>query len=108
VISHQISPISTFTSSSSQETTPTSHPHPQSLVVTNMVVNRMEAIITTRYAPLVLPQNLNAFPTGDYMKYLPKYNGEGDITVEEHLVEFYNFSDNFNIEHADVWMRLFL
>jgi hypothetical protein len=73
-----------------------------------MAVNRMEAIITARYAPLVLPQNLNAFPTGDYMKYLPRYNGEGEVTVEEHLVAFYSFADNFNIEHADVWMSLFV
>jgi hypothetical protein len=37
-----------------------------------MVVNGMEAIITARYAHVVLPQNLNAFPKGDYMKYLPR------------------------------------
>ena len=73
-----------------------------------MDVNRMEAIIIARYAPLVLPQNLNAFPTEDYMKYRPKYNGEGDMIVEEHLVEFYNFPDNFNIEHVDILMRLFV
>jgi hypothetical protein len=42
------------------------------------------------------------------MKYLPRYNGEGDVTVEEHLVAFYSFANNFNIEHVDVWMRLFV
>jgi hypothetical protein len=68
----------------------------------------MEVIITTRYAPLVLPYNLNSFPTGDYMKYFPRYNGEGEVTVEEYLVAFYSFVDNFNIEHEDVWMRLFV
>jgi hypothetical protein len=30
------------------------------------------------------------------------------VIVEEHLVAFYNFAYNFNIEHADVWMRLFV
>jgi hypothetical protein len=67
-----------------------------------MAVNRMKVIITTRYVPLVLPQNLNAFPIGDYMKYLPRYNGEADVTAEKHLVDFCNFAENFNIEHADV------
>jgi hypothetical protein len=42
------------------------------------------------------------------MKYFPIYNGEGDITTNEHLVSFYNFADNFNIDYADMWMRLFV
>jgi hypothetical protein len=42
------------------------------------------------------------------MKYLPRYNGEGDVTAEEHLVAFYSFADNFNIDYANVWMRLFV
>jgi hypothetical protein len=73
-----------------------------------MVVNRMDAIIAARYAPLVLPQVLYAFPAGDYMKYLPRFNGEGEVTTEEHLASFYSFADNFNVEHTDVWMRLFV
>ena len=67
----------------------------------------INAIIVSRYAPLVFPNNLNAFCTTDYMKYLPRFNGEGDVTGEEHLIAFYNFVDNFTIEHFDVWMRPF-
>jgi hypothetical protein len=48
--------------------------------------NRMDAIVATRYAPLVLPQPMNALPAGDYLKYMPKFTGEEDITIEEHLV----------------------
>jgi hypothetical protein len=51
-----------------------------------------------RYAPLVLPQALYAFPDGDYMKYLPRFNGEGDVIVEEHLACFYSFAENFNVK----------
>ena len=70
---------------------------------------RMELIVATRYVPLVLPKPLNALPQGDYLKYLPKFMGEGDgMTVEEHLVSFYNYADNQNIEHEDVWTRLFV
>jgi hypothetical protein len=73
-----------------------------------MVVDRMDAIIVSRYAPLVFFVVLHALPATDYMKYLPRYNGEGDVTVEKHLVSFYNFADNFNIDYADVWIRLFV
>ena len=34
--------------------------------------NRMAAMIAARYAPLVLPQALNALPGGDYQKYMPR------------------------------------
>jgi hypothetical protein len=49
-----------------------------------------------------------AFPPNDYVKYFPRFNGEGEVTAEEHLNSFYSFVDNFNVEHAGVWMRLFM
>ena len=77
-------------------------------IVQTMAVNRMDVIIATRYAPLVLLVVLHALTTTYYMKYLPIYNGEGEITVEEHMVAFYSFAENFNIDYSDVWMRLFV
>ena len=69
--------------------------------------SRMELIMVARYAPLALPQPLNALPQGDYLKYLPKYIAEGDGTsIEEHLATFYSYADNQNIEHEDIWTRL--
>jgi hypothetical protein len=68
---------------------------------------RMEAIIATRYAPLVLPQPLNALPMDGYLKKLPKFMGEGYITAEAHLEAFYSFIDNHAIENEDVWMGIF-
>jgi hypothetical protein len=38
---------------------------------------------------------------------LPKFTGEGDIVVEEHLEAFYSFIDDHVIMHADIWMRIF-
>jgi uncharacterized small protein (DUF1192 family) len=70
--------------------------------------NRMDAIVAARYAPLVLPQPLNPLHAGDYLKYMPKFSGEGDITAEEHLAAFYSYADNLNIENEDVWMRVFV
>ena len=46
---------------------------------------RMELIVAAIYAPLVLPQHLNSLPQGDYLKYLPRFTGEGDgVTTEDH------------------------
>ena len=70
---------------------------------------RMEMIVAARYVPLVLHQPLNPLPPGDYLKYLPKFTGEGTgLTTEEHLATFYSYDDNQNIEHEDVWTRLFV
>jgi hypothetical protein len=74
----------------------------------NPPMTRMEAIIAARYAPLLLPQPLNALPADGYLKQLPKFTGEGDITAEEHLEAFYSFTDDHVIMHADVWMRIFV
>jgi hypothetical protein len=74
----------------------------------NLPRNRMDAIVAARYAPLVLPQPMNPLPAGDYLKYMPKFTGEEDITVEEHLSTFYSYADNLNIENEDVWLRVFV
>ena len=69
---------------------------------------KMQRILAARYAPLVLPNPLNAMPTGDYQKYMPKFTGEGDITAEEHIEAFYSYAENLNIEEEDVWTRVFV
>jgi hypothetical protein len=74
----------------------------------NLPRNRMDAIVDARYAPLVLPQPINALPVGDYLNYMPKFTGEEDITTEEHLASFYSYANNLNIENEDVWMRVFV
>jgi hypothetical protein len=51
---------------------------------------------------------MNPIPAGDYLKYMPKFTGEGDVTAEEHLASFYSYADNLNIENEDVWMRVFI
>jgi hypothetical protein len=51
---------------------------------------------------------MNSLPVEDYLKYMPKFTGEEDITIEEHLFAFYNYEDNLNIENEDVWMRFFV
>jgi hypothetical protein len=78
------------------------------MVGANPPRNRMDAIVAARYAPLVLPQPLNALPAGGYLKKLPKFTGEGDVTAEEHLAAFYSYADNYIIVDEDVWMRVFV
>jgi hypothetical protein len=73
-----------------------------------MAADIIDEIVAAMYAPLILPQVMFAFPPNYYMRYLPIFNGDGAVTVEDHLSSFYSFADNFNVEHADVWMRLFV
>ena len=61
-----------------------------------------------RYVPLNFPNLLFAMPTGDYLKYMTKFIGEGDFTAEEHLEAFYSYAENINIEQGDVWTRVFV
>jgi hypothetical protein len=51
---------------------------------------------------------MNALPAGYYLKYMPKFTREEDITTEEHIYAFYSYVDNLNIENEDVWMRVFV
>ena len=83
---------------------PTNH----TMEVPNPPPNRMDAIVATRHAPLVLPRPMNALLAGDYLKYTPKFSGEGEVTSVEHLADFYTYADNLNIEHEDIWMIVFV
>ena len=78
------------------------------MVGANITRNRMDSIVATRYSPLVLPQPMNPLPVGDYLNYIPKFTGEEDIIVEEHLSTLYSYADNLNIENGDAWLRFFL
>jgi hypothetical protein len=48
----------------------------------NPLLNRMDAIVATRYAPLILPQPMNPLLARDYLKYMPKFTGEEDIIAK--------------------------
>jgi hypothetical protein len=78
------------------------------MVGANPPRSRMDDIVAGRYAPPVLPQPLNALPVCGYLNQLPKFIGEGDITIKEHLTAFYSYDDNYVIVDEDVWMRIFV
>jgi hypothetical protein len=61
--------------------------------------------LAARYAPLILPVPLHDLPK-NYMKILPKFTGEGDLTAQEHIKFFDQFVDIKGIEHKDVYSRL--
>jgi hypothetical protein len=52
---------------------------------------RIFAKVVARYAPLVLPPVLHDLPE-NYMKNLPKFTGEGDLTTTEHIKFFDQFT----------------
>jgi hypothetical protein len=74
----------------------------------NLPRNRMDVIVVARHAPLILPQPMNALSSGYYLKYMPNFIGEEDVTTEECLSSFYSYENNLNIENEDVWMRVFV
>jgi hypothetical protein len=93
----------------SRTPSPPSSPQPNiPMAGANPPLNRMDTIVSARYAPLILPHPMNPLLVGDYLKYMPKFTGEGDITAEENLASFYSYADNLNIEGEDVWMRVFI
>jgi len=57
----------------------------------------INAFVATRCAPLRLPANLHDSPD-DYLKHSPRFNGEIEVTSEDHVSIFQNFVDNLNIE----------
>ena len=46
-------------------------------------LDMMDRMVEARYAPLILPQPLNALPGGDYQKYLPRFNRQGETPTKE-------------------------
>jgi hypothetical protein len=60
-----------------------------------------------QFGPLNIPSHVHDLPE-NYLKLLPKYNGEPTLSVEEHLVSFQDFTDNLFMEHDNVFMRLFV
>ena len=56
---------------------------------------------------MALPQILNDMPQ-DYLKILPRFNGENDTEAQKHLEVFCAFAENFIVEHLDVVLRLFV
>ena len=54
------------------------------MVAQNQPLDMMDQMVEARYAPLVFPQPLKALPGGDYQKYFPRFNGQGETIVEEH------------------------
>jgi hypothetical protein len=101
-------PRSSFPTSPLHTPSPPRSPPPNiPMAGANPPPTRMDAIVAARYAPLILPHPMNPLPARDYLKYMPKFAGEGDITAEEHLATFYSYADNLNIENEDNWMRVF-
>jgi hypothetical protein len=66
---------------------------------------RIFAKVVARYAPLVLPPVLHDLPE-NYMKNLPKFTGEVDLTATKHINFFDQFVDILGIDHDDVYSRL--
>jgi hypothetical protein len=63
--------------------------------------------VTARYGPLNLPQHVHDLPE-NYLKLLPKYDGEKTHSTKEHIAAFQEFTENLFVEHDNVFMRIFV
>ena len=70
-------------------------------------MENVTGFLLNKYAPLALPQVLNDMPQ-DYLKILPRFNWENESDAQKHLETFFSFAENFNVEHLDVVLRLFV
>jgi hypothetical protein len=66
---------------------------------------RVFAKVATIYAPLVFPVPLHDL-LENYINFLPKFTGEGDLTATKHINFFDRFVDIQGIRHEDVYSRL--
>ena len=79
---------------SSSQAFPSSKPVSLKMTSQHQPLDMMDQIVAARYAPLVLPQPLNALLGGDYQKYLPRFNGQGETTAKENWDAFLDYVDN--------------
>ena len=59
-----------------------------------------------RFAPLVLPTHLHDLPQ-DYAQRIESFGNEGDVTTQQHLDKFTDFTDLEEVDHEDAITRLF-
>lgn len=63
--------------------------------------------LLNKYAPLNLPYPLSVIPQ-DYLKNMPRFNGEDDNMAQRHIETFSAFAKNLNMEQLDVVIRIFV
>ena len=68
---------------------------------------RVDTWVESRCVPLALPSHLHGI-LEHYLKILPKFYREKDISTDGHMALFQYFTNNIFIEHDDVYMRPFV
>ena len=64
--------------------------------------------MAARFAPLVLPQNLDDMPA-DYQRKIPLFDGTPQsVTAQQHVDRMADFFDLHEIDAENVTMRLFV
>lgn len=56
--------------------------------------------------PLALGNQLHDLPTGS-RKHLPKFSGDGKVSVEDHIGTFFTACAILGVQYEDVFVRLF-
>eukprot|EP01018_Ginkgo_biloba_P034759 Gb_09446 [translate_table: standard] len=104
-------PIKSFVDSSRKPITPKA----KNLILQHLMAHhnppppppRVNRWVQAKYGPLRTPVNVHDMPD-NYLKILPKFDGEKNALAEDHMTAFQDFTDNLFIEHDDVYMRFFV
>jgi hypothetical protein len=57
---------------------------------------------------VAFPDYPHDLPAGDYLKRLPRFAGKFGVSTEDHLADFLTVVEDFDVEHEDVVMRMFV
>lgn len=63
--------------------------------------------MAAKYAPLVLPQNLDAMPA-NYQSKIPLFDATQGITAQQHVDRMSDLFDLHEVDAKNVTMRLFV
>jgi hypothetical protein len=55
-----------------------------------------------------IPRQPHALPTTNYVKKLPKFQGNNAVNAQEHIDQFLKVCDDEGVEHEDVAMKMFV
>ena len=67
----------------------------------------VSSFILKKYSTLALPQPLNDIPQ-DSLERLPRFSKEYNNFAQRHIETLCAFTENVNVEHLDVVLRLFV
>jgi hypothetical protein len=115
VVSTSTPQVSSFPSSAPLVIVPSSGPlvisSSSSVSSSSNMVGQVTRFTFNAFGPLditAIPGQPHALPTTNYVKKLPKFQGNNIVNAQEHIDQFLKVCDDEGVEHEDVAMKMFV